>query len=392
LADSLRIYLTKTDLVISDAKRILKDYNLCDNCLGRLFASKLRVSSHKILGNKIRRILKKSNPKVCYICKNTISKLDVQLNKMLEMSHDYEFSSFLVGAILQPSILDRDDLIRSKFKLKGINSIKGDINREIGKKFGRKTKTHVDYQNPDIVFTLDFKNEECEIKPKPVFLSGRYTKNARSLPQKQKPCQNCKGKGCYMCEFHGISEFDSVEGKIAKFLYEKFGTLQAKMTWIGSEDESSLVLGKGRPFFVKLVNPHKRKMHLDKKIKLGDVTLYGLRVIEKIPPNTVRFKSKVEMEVQTENEIKSSQLRNLRKLEKQPISIYENSGKRSQRRIYDIQYKKKSSNSFSLFMKADGGVPLKRLADGVEVTPSLSSLLENPCKCKVFDFHEIILN
>jgi tRNA U54 and U55 pseudouridine synthase Pus10 len=43
-------------------------------------------------------------------------------------------------------------------------------------------------------------------------------------------------------------------------------------------------------------------------------------------------------------------------------------------------------------MKADGGVPLKRLADGVEVTPSLSSLLENPCKCKVFDFHEIILN
>jgi len=42
-------------------------------------------------------------------------------------------------------------------------------------------------------------------------------------------------------------------------------------------------------------------------------------------------------------------------------------------------------------MKADGGVPLKRFADGVDVTPSLSSILENPCKCTVFDFYEIAL-
>ncbi|HSD04767.1 MAG TPA: tRNA pseudouridine(54/55) synthase Pus10 [Nitrosopumilaceae archaeon] len=378
--------------MISDANAILKEHKLCDNCLGRLFAQKLGVSSHKILGSKIRNILKKNVPKSCYICKNTISKLDTQLNKMLEMSHDYEFSSFLVGAILQPSILDRDDLIRSKFKLKGTNSIKGDINREIGKRFGRKTRTSVDYQNPDIVFTLDFKNEECEIKPKPVFLSGRYTKSIRSIPQKQRPCKNCKGKGCYVCEFHGISEFDSVEGKIAKLLYKKFGAQQIKITWIGSEDETSLVLGKGRPFFVKLVNPHKRRLKLGKKITLGDVTIHGLKVIGKIPSNIMRFKSKVEMEVQTQNEINPEQLKNLRQLKKQPISIYENSGKRSLRRIYDIRYKKKSNNSFSLFIKADGGVPLKRLADGVEVTPSLSSILENPCKCKVFDFHEIVLN
>jgi tRNA U54 and U55 pseudouridine synthase Pus10 len=97
------------------------------------------------------------------------------------------------------------------------------------------------------------------------------------------------------------------------------------------------------------------------------------------------------MEVQTQNEIIPSQLRNLRKLEKQPIAIYENSGKKNQRCVSDIKYKKKSSNSFSLSMKADGGVPLKRFADGAEVTPSLSSILENPCKCTVFDFYEISL-
>ena len=384
--------MNSIDQVIVDSKAILKEYDLCDNCLGRLFAPKLGLTAHKRLGNKIRAILRKNNPESCYICKNLMSRLKALLDKMIEISSDYEFSSFLIGTILQPSILDRDDLIRSKFKLKGTNSIKGDINREIGKRFGRKTKTNVDYQNPDIVFTLDFKKQECEIKPKPLFLSGRYTKDTRGLPQKQRPCKQCRGKGCYLCDFHGISEFNSVEGKIAKFLYEKLGTQQAKITWVGSEDETSLVLGRGRPFFVKLVNPHKRKMKLAKKVPLGDVTVYDLKVIHRIPSNVLRFKSKVEMEVQTGKAIKASQLKNLRKLEQQPISIYEISGKKSQRHIYNIRYKKRSNNSFSLFMKADGGVPLKRLADGVEVTPSLSSILENPCKCKVFDFHEIALN
>ena len=383
--------MSKIDLVIPDAKKILKDHNICDYCLGRIFATKLGVSSHQRLGGKIRSALHKKNPKVCFICKNIMSRLDTQLSKMYEMSQDYDFSTFLIGAILQPSVLDRDDQIRSKFKLKGINSIKGDINREIGKRFGRRTRTVVDYQNPDILFTLDFKKEECEIKPKPLFLSGRYTKNIRGIPQKQRSCERCKGKGCFECEFHGISEFDSVEGKIAKFMYEKFGALQAKLTWIGSEDEQSLVLGRGRPFFVKLTNPHKRKPRLGQEIPLDGIVIHDLKIIKKIPSSDIRFRSKVSMQVQTQNEIKSLHLRNLHKLEKQPIAIYENSGKRNQRNVSDIRYKKKSSNLFSISMKADGGVPIKRFADGVEVNPSLSSILANPCKCTVFDFYDITL-
>ena len=147
--------MTNVRTIIPLAKEILKEHNLCDNCLGRLFAHNLGLVSYQKLGKKIRSTLKKINPKSCFICKTMMAKLDTQLSKMLEMSHDYEFSSFLVGAILQPSILDRDDLIRSKFKFQGINSIKGDVNREIGKRFGRKTKAVVDYLNPDIVFTLD---------------------------------------------------------------------------------------------------------------------------------------------------------------------------------------------------------------------------------------------
>ena len=65
------------------------------------------------------------------------------------------------------------------------------------------------------------------------------------------------GKDADICNFHGIYEFNSVEGMISQYIFEKMGGTVAKFTWIGGEDKSSLVLGNGRPFFVKLQNPHK---------------------------------------------------------------------------------------------------------------------------------------
>lgn len=377
--------------VIEDTKGILREHSLCDHCLGRIFAGKLRVISHKRLGLKIRNKLKQKPTRSCYICKGLMSKLDVHLNKMLNVSKEYQFSTFLIGAILQPSIHDRDDVIRSKFKLRGITSIKSDVTREMGKWFSRKTRTRVDYQNPDVVFTIDFKKDQCEIKPKAVLLQGRYTKNIRGLPQKQKPCDKCEGKGCFACDFHGISEFNSVEGKIAKFLIEKFCALQAKITWIGGEDESSLVMGNGRPFFAKLINPHKRNISLSKKIDLVGISIRGLRIILKIPSDPVRFRTKVMFEVEAENEIEPDMLKELKKLKGQPITLYENSGHKNKKRIHAIKYKKKSDKSFTVLMESDGGIPIKRFVSGQEVEPSVSSMLETSCKCKSFDFQKIIV-
>ena len=127
---------------------ILKEHPLCDNCLGRMFAGKLGVLSHKRLGHKIRGKLKQRQPSACYICKNLMSNLDLHVRKMIEISKEYQFSTFLIGAILQPSIHDRDDVIRSKFKLRGITSIKSDVTRELGKSFSRRTRTVVDFKTP----------------------------------------------------------------------------------------------------------------------------------------------------------------------------------------------------------------------------------------------------
>ena len=121
------------------AEQIIKEYDLCDNCLGRLFSKHFRSSSNKLLGKKLKKHLRTSLRK-CYICKNLLSDLNPYLNLMLESSAKYDYSTMLVGSIIKPSMIDRDDYIRSKFKLRGIDGIKTDITRELAKQFTKKTK------------------------------------------------------------------------------------------------------------------------------------------------------------------------------------------------------------------------------------------------------------
>ena len=112
------------DQCISHAKIILNEYDICDNCTGRLFAKKMGLSSNQLLGKKIKNRLNFTSSKICYICKEIHSNLQSIVDRMLEQSSGYEFSTFVLGGILKPSIIDRDDLIRSKFKLQGIDSVK----------------------------------------------------------------------------------------------------------------------------------------------------------------------------------------------------------------------------------------------------------------------------
>ena len=142
---------------------------------------------------------------------------------MLNTSSNYTFNTFSVGAMIKPSIVDRDDFIRSLYKLKGIDSVKTDITKELGRLYSRKTKKRIDYLDPEITFTMNLKDEMCQLRSKSITISGRYVKSQRGYPQKQKSCDNCSGKGCRICDFHGIAEFESVEGTISKLIFNKFG-------------------------------------------------------------------------------------------------------------------------------------------------------------------------
>lgn len=372
--------------IIPIANQILKKYELCDNCLGRLFSKQLHISSNKLLGKKLNKNL--TSTKKCYICKNLFDNLNHFLKLMLDMSATYSFLSFSVGAMIKPSIVDRDDSIRSKYKLKGIDSIKTDISRELRNLFSRKTKKIIDLLDPDVTFIINLKDESCQLRSKSLSLSGRYVKTLRGISQKQKSCENCSGKGCRICNFHGISEFDSVEGIISQFLFKKIGGTIAKFTWIGGEDKSSLVLGTGRPFFVKIQNPHKRNFKLTSVI-FDFLKITNLKFVPESPKKSFKFNSSIKAKISTDDKIDSKNLKKLKDLQKNSIVVYEKSGKRSEKKIFSIKYKKNSSNNFTLFIKAEGGLPIKRFVNGDDVSPGISQILNTSCKCQEFDFLDI---
>ena len=376
--------------IIPIANQIIRDYDLCDSCLGRLFSKQLHLSSNKLLGKKLKMSVRQSSKK-CFICKNLLDNLTPYLKLMLDASSKYDFSSMIVGALIKPSVIDRDDYIRSKYKLRGIDSVKTDITKELGKQFIKKTKKTIDFLNPDLTFTINFKDESCQLRSKPILLHGRYTKSERGLPQKQKSCVNCSGKGCRCCDFHGISEYDSVEGKLSEFLFDKFGGTTAKFTWVGGEDKSSLVLGSGRPFFVKIQNPFKRDLVLPRKITFDSVVMHNCKIISLPPKTPIKFNSSIELKISTENEILPTTMAKLKSILSGPVVVYETSGKRSEKVVSNLKYKKTSKNCFTLFIKAEGGLPVKRFVDGDDVTPGIRQIMNDKCTCITFDFLEIDL-
>jgi tRNA pseudouridine synthase 10 len=176
---------------------------------------------------------------------------------------------------------------------------------------------------------------------------------------------------------------------ICKYLFAKFDAPQAKITWIGGEDSTSLVLGRGRPFFARIANPKKRYAKLAKKVKADKITVIGLKQINKIPIGPVPFVSKVTLLVRTEDPLNQEEIKKLDQLQNNTIAIYEGSGKRVEKSVHSIRYEVESEKQLRLFLKIDGGVPLKRLISGGNVFPNVSDLISNKSECETFDFEEV---
>ena len=371
--------------------KILKNYNLCEYCTGRLISKLVGKPSSKLLGKKyLINYGKLSNGK-CFICKNIFENFGMMLSDIYEKSNNVDFKTFNLGIILKNSYLERDDYVKSKFKLKGIENIKFGISTEIAKKISRRKKSTRVVNEPDLFIQVNFKDESCTIRTKPIFVYGRYNKKIRKLPQKQTSCKKCNGIGCHNCNFKGLETLESVESKISNFLIKKFDANQVKINWIGGEDQSSLVLGDGRPFFAKILNPKWRNKTLRKSLKLEGVSLSELKKIPIPPKGSISFKSKVSIIVDTEKPLSITQLKKLDVLKNSQILDNTKNKRNNQKQIYKISYKKLGRTSFLLDLLLDGGIPIKSFIQTSETNPNVSELLENQCKCKSLDFKNIII-
>ena len=204
-------------------------------------------------------------------------------------------------------------------------------------------------------------------------------------------CKSCNGIGCHNCNFKGLENIESVEGKISNLLIKKFEGNQVKINWIGGEDQSSLVLGKGRPFFAKILNPKRRNRILRKTSDLEGVYLSELQKLSIQPKGSIPFKSKVSITIDTKKPISSTQLKKLKILENAEIQDFSRDKRNTKKRIYKVGYKKLGKTSFILDLFADGGISIKSLIQPSDIVPNVSELLDNQCECKKFDFKNIVV-
>ncbi|MEC8530038.1 MAG: hypothetical protein VXY27_03990, partial [Thermoproteota archaeon] len=106
--------------------KILKNYNLCEYCTGRLISKLIGKPSSKLLGKKyLINYGKLSNGK-CFICKNIFENFGMMLSDIYEKSNNVDFKTFNLGIILKNSYLERDDYVKSKFRI-AMNQTKQDF-------------------------------------------------------------------------------------------------------------------------------------------------------------------------------------------------------------------------------------------------------------------------
>ena len=210
---------------------------------------------------------------------------------------EYQFETFVIGTRIDSSIIEREDEIRSKLKLKGGENIKQNFNRLLSSAVSQKLGKSVNFRDPDIELILNIHDNGIEVRSKSLFAFGRYTKLKRGISQKTSNYN----------EFNLIS----IENILSKKIIELSQANYINFTWIGGEDNNSLVSGEGRPFYSEIVNPKNRKLDPKDFLNLDNdsVILNSFEFLDSkpltIPSFTVEVKAHIKISpIPSKNSIK----------------------------------------------------------------------------------------
>lgn len=346
---------------------LLMEINLCKYCIER-------------------EGIKAHSAKTCDLCGGLLGKLDLHSDEIIEKLSDYEFETFLIGASIPQTILDREDELRSRLKIKGKESVKSQITRMLTRKIAKATGKHADYSRPEVTILLSLSDGSIAINPRSIWLSARYVKYTRGISQRASDCKNCNGLGCATCNYLGKS-IENIQSIASKYFCKKFQAESCNFVWLGSEDENSLVEGTGRPFFAEVQRPKKRldggdhsKPRLSFKSK--DIKIFKISRLEKRITEVPQFDVKcvvhlVRKETDAPQELLVDEIQ--RNFTEALVNVQLSRKYRVvQRLIHSIvATPSKDGLRAELLITCEGGVPLKKLVTGQDdsVEPNLSNLL-----------------
>lgn len=332
------------------------EFPLCDVCRARL-----------------PRGVKPAPAQQCFVCRGMMDGIKDMSNVMVERIKSYEFETFTVGATLKPSILDRDDYVRSKFRAKGAISIKTALTGRLIDTIIRQTKKSLDRTDPDITILMDTRFGSCEVHSRHILVEARYTKNCRDITQKDMPSVG-----------HTYTRH-SIQDIFQRYLEDMIRGTDFCFVWVGSEDITSRVLGGGRRFYVRIKNPQRR--HISHAPDTKHVQFHDIRIIPGMPARMPTMRSQIRIIVRFLDHTPDN-LKLLHHMDK-TIRVADQSGKISIKKIHSIHYKRVSGASLQVNIDVEGGLPIKRFVSGDNVWPSISSTLQAKCECWRFDFMNI---
>ncbi|MGA8537419.1 MAG: tRNA pseudouridine(54/55) synthase Pus10, partial [Thermoplasmata archaeon] len=248
-----------------DAARKALDRGLCPECYGRLFG---RAGHGLSNPERARRLLEqlsaalppRSGP--CAGCSDLFARLDVWVERGVRSVEGFEWHRFTCGSRWEPEMLAREENLWLQLGTEWGESARSAFNREWGKALESRTGASGGPDRPDVVFLADLAVGRVEPTILPLYVRGRYRKLDRTIPQTHWPCRRCRGRGCDTCGGSGKTYPTSVEELVGAPLLSSAEAAETRFHGMGREDIDARMLGRGRPFVLELVRPHRRTFDL----------------------------------------------------------------------------------------------------------------------------------
>ncbi|HEY7570266.1 MAG TPA: hypothetical protein VH796_02740 [Nitrososphaeraceae archaeon] len=306
-----------------------------------------------------------------------------------KLKDDYEFNTFLIGTSLAAQFIEREDEIRAILKIRGMISIKQHITSALRKKFRTLTRANEKFEKPDILITVNI-FPDCSYnittKTRSIIAFGRYTKNQRGLYQRSPKSQE-------ITKLNTNSPIQlSIEDIISsKVLAATMGD-NVRFNWIGSEDKDSLVLGSGRPFFLEIQDPRKRRFPNNSLIIEEGKISARLAILETgYLTSGTRTRTITKIMIRCTKPLSAEDLKKLDSLTS-TIVKFKSKFALIEKKIYSVLVDKIDLSLFYLTINADSGLPIKQFVGGKDyANPNISMLLSSQCDCLSFDILDVII-
>jgi tRNA pseudouridine synthase 10 len=441
--------------ILQKALRMLEAHPLCDHCLGRQYALLghglensqrgeaiklvLTIEAHEsalsndseservlrvlatngsstIAHDVLRGLGKKASADnqsaTCYLCSDTFKLAHEIVEKSVKLLLDFEYDTMLVGTELPVDVAEREDEFRAEFEVTQAESMRNEFGRVIGKELSERVGKPVDFKKPEMVVLVNpFAGSVC-LQPNPLFVSGRYRKLVRDIPQSKWFCSSCHGKGCKKCNGTGKMYAESVQEIVeGPFLRATLGT-KGSFHASGREDIDARMLGNGRPFVIEITEPKKRFLDLKKLMKevntegKGKVRISRLQFADREVVRSLKRGESTQKEyrltIEFERNFAAKDLSLLEErltnalIEQQtPLRVvHRRADLTREKYIYEVNVKKMSPRKAEMKIRCQGGLYVKELVTGDEgrTVPSVSEILNNKAKPLKLDVLNVIMD